>query len=468
MAMKRKMSGSNMANRNKRIKKEEEEDQSRSTRGMVVDTYTYQLPELVISQIISHLSFKYIIKASILSKEWASLCSSVLVLDIDEDEGKKQCDDHDTKQRREFLKFLTGCLKIYENQKHLEKLRLHMRYLGAGDCKINKSVSFALERNVKELDICFKRENSVRKSKYYCLLQTLLSNAKSLTILKLENLRIEEDSIDPITFPSLKTMSLKAVKFTGNTGFSRLYSGCPCIEYLSLNLCHGWDVRLSSSRLKHLEILCCEIKLRVEATNLESFKFQGDHGLRRHIIDLQKSFYIASCQTLRSLEFSHTRFPSGWFQGLDSRFPYLERLALHTCFSYSGLIISSQNLRSFVFHECRYILSKLYAPNLSEATITIEQRRDYDRLRIFFGNFDSCKKIRLHVNEAEICIFPEEMRKKCSPPLPSLQCLEVEIDTVTTTAVAHSALMDSLRWMAPSLEFLSINRIYYIYDSRIS
>ncbi|XP_024179042.1 F-box/FBD/LRR-repeat protein At3g26920 [Rosa chinensis] len=468
MAKKRKISGScNMANRNKRIKKEEEVQSQNTGGSMVVDTYTSQLPELVINQIFSHLSTKSAIRASILSKEWASVCFSVLILDIDEDEGKKQIADH-RDRRRKFLKFLSNCLKSREKEKYLEKFRLRMSYFG-GDCAINKSLSFALERNVKELDICFKRENEVRKGRYYCLQQTALNNAKSLTILKLENLKIEEDSIDTISLTSLKTLSLKAVKFMTTTGFSRLYSGCPSIEYLSLTSCHGWDVRLSSSGLKHLEILCCEIKLKVEATNLESFKFRGDNGLRHHIIDM-RNFYIASCQTLRSLEFSHAHFAIGWFKGLDSRFPLLERLVLHTCFSYSGIInIFSQHLKSFVFQECGNILSNfsMTAPNLSEATITIEERRDYDRLRYFLGNFDCSKKIRLHVNETEVCIFPEEMRKKYSPPLPSLKHLEVEIDTFTTV-VTHSALMDSLRWMAPSLEFLSINRIHYMYDSRIS
>ncbi|XP_050379939.1 FBD-associated F-box protein At4g10400-like [Argentina anserina] len=444
-----------MANRNKRFKKEE--DQSQNTRGV----YTSHLPELVINRIVSHLSTKNVVKASILSKEWASVCSSVLVLDIDEDEGNEQRDDH-KKQRREFRKFLTSCLKIFEKQKYLEKFRLRMRYLGAADSTIYKSVSFALERNVKELDICFKREIKGTNCKYFCLHQTALNNAKSLIILKLENLNMKEDSIDIISFPSLKTMSLKGVRFNTSTGFSRLYSGCPSIECLSLTLCHGWNVRLSGSRLKHLEIMSCEIKLRVEATNLESFKFRGDRGFRRHIIDMHKSFYIASCQTLRSLEFSHTHFPIEWFKGLDSRFPYLERLVLDTCFCHSGIInISSQNLKSLGFHECGNNLFNfsLNAPNLSEATITIEQRSHYDRLRCFLGNFGSCKKICLHVNEPEICIFPEEMRKKSSP-LPGLQCLAVDIETVTTTA-AHSALMDSLRWMAPSLEFLSINRKYH-------
>lgn len=98
------------------------------------------------------------------------------------------------------------------------------------------------------------------------------------------------------------------------------------------------------------------------------------------------------------------------------------------------------------------------APNLSEATITIQERRyQYYQLRNFLGNFVCSKKIRLHVTDTAVCIFSEEMRKECSPPLPRLKNLEVETDTFTT-AVTHSALMDSMRWMAPSLEFPSINR----------
>lgn len=453
-----------MANRNKRIKKEED-DQVQNTGGMVVDTYTSQLPELVIFQILSLLSTKHAVRTSILSKEWARLCSSVLLLEFDEDEGEKQCADDHRIRRRMFLKFLSKCLKLREKHTYLDKFRLRMSYFGGG-CAINKSLRFALERNVKELDICFiKRENDVRRWRYYYLPQTALNNANSLTTLKLENMKIKEDSIDPIRLPSLKMMSLKAVSFMTNTGFSRLLSGCPSIEYLSLTSCHGWDVRLSSSRLKYLEIMCCEIKLGVEETNLESFKFRGDNGLRHHIVDTRENFYIASCQTLRNLEFFHTHFAGRWFEGLNSRFPLLERLVLNTCSSYSGRInIFSQNLKRFVFCDCGNIMSNfsMNAPNLSEATITIQGYNQTYQLRNFLGNFGCSNKIRLRVTDTAICIFPEEMRKERSPPLPRLKHLEVEADTFTT-AVTHSALMDSLRWMAPSLEFLSINRIHYIY-----
>lgn len=48
-----------------------------------------------------------------------------------------------------------------------------------------------------------------------------------------------------------------------------------------------------------------------------------------------------------------------------------------------------------------------------------------------------------------------------SPPLPSLKHLEVETRSYTG-AETHSALMDSLRWMAPSsLESLSIKQISF-------
>lgn len=165
---------------------------------------------------------------------------------------------------------------------------------------VTKWLTFSCKRSLKELDISLKPVRELqshhrwsdmhghvfpdgfcdharalsRIKNYYYLSPTSLVNAKSVTSINLEYVRIKK--IHPISvgrlLPSLKSMSLKTVHVDREALLS-LVSECPFIEHLSLTSCSFQeDIRVSwSSSLKSLEIDSCEAFLiRVEEAIYES------------------------------------------------------------------------------------------------------------------------------------------------------------------------------------------------------
>lgn len=117
--------------------------------GMVVGS---DLPDLAVYQILSLFPTRLAARTSILSKQWRRLWSSVPVIDLDEEEHP--CDSKT--QRSKFMIFVTSYLRLRERESCcIDKFRLRMRYLG-GSVTINKWLSFAGERNVKELEKMYK------------------------------------------------------------------------------------------------------------------------------------------------------------------------------------------------------------------------------------------------------------------------------------------------------------------------
>ncbi|XP_062016918.1 putative FBD-associated F-box protein At5g22720 [Rosa rugosa] len=411
--MKRKGTGINTARRKKKSKKKED-DENENTSGMVVDTYRSQLPDLVVERILSLISTRLAARASILSKQWARLWLSVPVIDLDEDGATPRED-----QRSKFMNFMRRYLKLRDKDTCIDKLRLRMRNLG-GTVTITKWLTFAVERNVKELDICLVRTKSGQRYKPLYLSKTLLlKSTKSLTVLKLENVIVDLESTDGIDLPSLKTMTLKFVEFRTRLPFLRLLSRCPLLEYLLLNGC-TWpssQLKLSSSSLKSLQLApdSSQIISKVKAVNLESFIIHCFHD----ILPFIKNISSRSCQKIRHLEFGYsTEMRSSWFEDLDLRFPHLERLILRRCQEPLGerIKISSEHLKYFLLFSDSLMSGLLCMstnfPNLSEAVIilgsnvprhiSMDPIRRMLQLRDFLGQFDCSRKVSLHVSDAEV------------------------------------------------------------------
>ncbi|XP_050365298.1 putative FBD-associated F-box protein At5g22720 [Argentina anserina] len=176
------------------------------------------LPDNVIERIISFLPMKHAVQATAASKHWASLWPSFPVIDFDE--GDSSVSDDPAKFQR-FLRFLENCIHRCRNQRSLDKLRLRVLHGLAGDdsvtVTVDKCVTFALERCVKDLELCFveKAENEVS---FYLIPQAVFSS-HFLTSLNLEKVRISLSSRDivndALTLLSLRTMSLKEARAFG-------------------------------------------------------------------------------------------------------------------------------------------------------------------------------------------------------------------------------------------------------------
>lgn len=128
---------------------------------------------------------------------------------------------------------------------------------------------------------------------HYRLPQCVLKSS-SLTLLKLTDMKIK--ALSPSTFPSLKFLSLKNLRFDDNL-FQNLILGCPIIEDLHL---YGFTI--------------------------------GD-------VDL------TVCGTVRNLSLRQMKFSDKWYEGLISGLPILERLTLYG-YEMNNVSIYSHSLKS--------------------------------------------------------------------------------------------------------------------------
>ncbi|CAL9022304.1 unnamed protein product [Prunus brigantina] len=451
------------------------------------------LPVLVIHHILQFLPTKHAIRMSSLCKQWAGLWSSLPVLDFEE-EGL-DFDKEEDSPRAKFINFVDRCLEIHEKYEHLDKFRLRMIFLLGFETqyKFNKWLRFAVERRVKELDISF---SCIHQFLAVGLLSPLL-NAKSITSLNLENVTIDADWDEPIiSLPSLKTLSLKTVRFKPSSFISSLISGCPCIQYLSLTSSSSSDYNiismqtlldaksLTSLTLKFVVIMddinndppvgCLPYLKTVSLTTVDMY-----YGTFAQLISSSPSLehlsvsisfpryynYSLPSSNLKSFEvriFNSDVVRVIGTKSLESCTLVLEspkqikRIQFGRCENLKHLSIRAPQLPNFTLqlHGCKHLVNaSLDIPKLDFNRINsnVEWRHFYS-LANYLGKFQSFENISLYVDDAEALIFPKNMRKFYDPPLRTVNTLTVFISS--PRGAKDSKLRHSLFWLRP--ESLSI------------
>ncbi|KAL6270406.1 hypothetical protein ACE6H2_027317 [Prunus campanulata] len=444
------------------------------------------IPVLVIHHVLQFLPTKQAIRMSSLCKQWAGLWSSVPVLDFEEEEDEPHA---------KFINFVDRCLEIHEKYEHLDKFRLRMMFRSFEDeYKFNKWLCFAVERRVKELDIS---SSYIPPFLDGALLSALL-NAKSITRLNLENVTIANRG-EPISLPSLKTLSLKTVRFEASSVLSSMISGCPCIQYLSLIFLldaksHYIDMSmqtlldaksLTSLNLEFV-IITADICSDPPIGHLPCLKTVSlttvdmDYGTFTQLISSSPSLehlsvsirfphyippYILPSSSLKSFEVTIFNSDVVQFSGaksLESCTLVLESpkqiklIRLDGCKNLKHLSIRAPQLPNFTLqlHGCKHLVNaSLDIPNLDWTRINsnVEWRHFYS-LANYLEKFRSFENISLYVDDAEALIFPKNMRKFCHPPLRTVNTLTVFISS--PRGAKDSELRHSLFWLRP--ESLSI------------
>ena len=277
-----------------------------------------------------------------------------------------------------------------QNQRSLDKLRLRVVHSLAGDDKdtIDKCVTFALERFVKELELCFLgAENEVS---FYQVPQAVFSS-HFLVSLNLEKVKIDfitRDRVnDPLTLLSLRTMSLKEVEID-DIDLEILLKGkyVPRLEHLELNLCDLGDqadeprsLRIWDSTLKSLEIINC---------HLETFKFISDCSCARHVV-----LTVWQCDNLKHLYI----YSVG-----------LKRFHLLGCPTSMESAIFTPSLVYFLFSGV--VETKVHflesPPGLIDAEFRIQNYRwtseYYSLLRERLEIFDCTRKLEIEIRDAKV------------------------------------------------------------------
>ncbi|XP_004296069.1 PREDICTED: uncharacterized protein LOC101297050 [Fragaria vesca subsp. vesca] len=340
-----------------------------------------------------------------------------------------------------------------QNQRSLDKLRLRVVHSLAGDDKdtIDKCVTFALERFVKELELCFLgAENEVS---FYQVPQAVFSS-HFLVSLNLEKVKIDfitRDRVnDPLTLLSLRTMSLKEVEID-DIDLEILLKGkyVPRLEHLELNLCDLGDqadeprsLRMWDSSLKSLEIIDCHqyVFEVVECVNLETFKFISDCSCARHVV-----LTVWQCDNLKHLYI----YSVG-----------LKRFHLLGCPTSMESAIFTPSLVYFLFSGV--VETKVHflesPPGLIDAEFRIQNYRwtseYYSLLRERLEIFDCTGILERDIHDAKGIIIPENCRREWSPPLPRVKQLQLTFLPLPDGDYQLDDLDPSLTWIAPSAEIL--------------
>lgn len=196
------------------------------------------LPEEILSQILSLMPTNFAVRTSVLSKRWRYIWTLVTKLDVN--------DYHPTYGFSSFSTFVDRVLELCKTPQ-IKSLRLALFRLPVKKLDVSKWLNEAVRLNVCELDV------SVRLFEPPVSLFT----CKTLTKLRL-NVGFDYSDIDssPVILPALKTLNITFPRKTFLKAF-RLIRGCPVLESLYLVIrfrCDEEDYRFNIPTLKRLEI----------------------------------------------------------------------------------------------------------------------------------------------------------------------------------------------------------------------
>ncbi|KAM6576198.1 hypothetical protein CsatB_028035 [Cannabis sativa] len=451
---------------------------------MAVDRIS-ELPDALIHHIMSFLQTEEMIRTCVLSKRWKLLWYSMPMLNFSNLIWPDQM----------FIIFLDNCLEHLKKSVNFTidsvitsfRFSMHNYFRGIHAYLLDEWLAFVVENKVKEISLWIDVD-----SHYYYIPKILFDKAIHLTSLTLFG--VELDTSYSFSFPSLKTLNMENVqhsKTSKEDGVVKFLLGSPSLE--ELNLCdyvffktnHDVQFRLQSSSLRFLKLRLVEdeyeLKIQVDAINLESLKLQG---LNMDDVNL------SSCKKIRNLTVFHCAEYQPTLQTLIYNLPLLEHLTVRdydSCLDH--LKVSGQHLKSFKFKyfydmvnavtiesapELAYFYYKgnanrnisIKSSNSLDGKITLSDPPiNYDTMSYntdwytnmlnFLLNLDcSWNTLSLIVYTAKALILPEKFKRLCRSPL--LNWKHLRVITYIDKPERVSELKDSLMWISPSLEILSI------------
>lgn len=250
-------------------------------------------------------------------------------------------DEHFQGDRKEcFKKFVDKYLKWrkigtrYIVDSFMTRFTLEMSYHG-GKNRVDKWLNSVDKNKLYELDLCITPVYH-KKGDFYCLPEATLY-AKSLTILKLDGLKMEGPF--QLSLPSLKILSLKNIVALNDHSLEDLLANFPFLESLVLQTCKDLSSpRVSSSSLKSFEVqLASHQTIKVEATNLRSLD----------VWSCCEISMAAACVSLKRVSLFYLEFDDRWFKDLIRGFS-LESLTLLECYGWKNISVESRDLKNLV------------------------------------------------------------------------------------------------------------------------
>ncbi|PWA69440.1 FBD-like protein [Artemisia annua] len=224
------------------------------------------MPEEILSEILSLMPTKYAVQTSILSKRWRYNWTLVTNIDINVHpfHGLLNC-----------CAFVDRVLDLCKTTE-IKLFRLRFSNLWVQKSRLTKWIDEAVRLNVRELDI----QSGLLK------LPLSLLTCKTLTKLTIES-NNSCDGLDrqtPFNLPCLKTIDI-TVFGIGSRNALKLIRGCPVLESFSLQMIHcseEEECRFDIATLKHLKLKTWKWgsfkKVVLNVPNLEDLTIGGRWG----------------------------------------------------------------------------------------------------------------------------------------------------------------------------------------------
>ncbi|KAK3220111.1 hypothetical protein Dsin_014081 [Dipteronia sinensis] len=194
-----------------------------------------ELPESILHHVMSFLTYKQVVQATVLSKTWLKAWITYPVFEF-EFEGMFYWLFDRRQNQKEFLETTLRHREKLKD-KYMNKFTLAMEFYHLFDDPefatiVERWIYHAVECNVREL----KLENEDSDMSWYFLPQIIYS-AKSIYMLELINCALGHPKCK-VKLDSLRKLYLSHV-YADNEVLQYVIAGCPMIEDLSIYECRG-------------------------------------------------------------------------------------------------------------------------------------------------------------------------------------------------------------------------------------
>ncbi|KAJ6383406.1 hypothetical protein OIU78_026814 [Salix suchowensis] len=413
-----------------------------------------ELPDPIIQHIMSSLPYKDAARMSILSKRFASAWTSSPTIIFDETLNMGSCLELTGKQRlNSFLSYVGEFLSRRRRlDVSLEKFSFCFCLNNSSDQQSNggieNAISYAIENNVKELelDVVGKRSKLMA---HYSLPMKVLS-AHSIIVLSLKGFMLEPPQNLALDFPSIKELRLEKCK-----GMQKLSVSSQSLKIVVLEYCQGLE------------------KVEIDAPNLESFSFGGG-------ANSSCSVDVTACMSLEYLSLKNAEITDQWIKHEIPKFIRLEVFKVGRCRLLKNFHVSNANLKTLELSDCSdlqkiEIYSRslntfvycgqlmpsrvfIYSPSFhAKVSLSVDDPLPHDwfsSLRDFLSCFDHCKELEIACSIEMALIFPIDSRDSLLPPLYDLKYLKV-VGKFPTKSEDLVDLVDGLLWSSHRLTVLS-------------
>ncbi|KAK2419310.1 putative F-box/LRR-repeat protein [Trifolium repens] len=310
-----------------------------------MDDLISELPDEILSYILTMLSMKDLLKTSILSRRWCKLWGlrKDLYFDINNVFGSEEelikngyVIDANSRyadlkvSRDEFVKRVDQFLKNFPGTK-IDSFLLSFNLNFEQSSIIDQWISFAIAKGVERINLLFLRKPFIPLLERYKFSFDLFSktNASNLKHLHLENCLVcHPSNCDFEPFKNLRSLSLLSVK-ADEIFIESLLSNCRLLEELSLVNCEfkSSTPKIISSSLCHLNVSKC---YKVSSNNVTRFislmlvDCLKLTSLECGVIDL--STFNINSHVLKRIKFSIEEYFDAF--ALSETFPELEIMHL--------------------------------------------------------------------------------------------------------------------------------------------